>query len=447
MYPILKKNYMLLRQHGSSVVYPLLFGADGQELSSTYSYEKINKTASEILELCDGTRSEIMIAEHLAIKYGDSYDKIISFVENFLSQSVYRGIIEVSEQEKASNINISGSYDTIYPFNVQFELTKACQLRCLHCYNKSGQPRGVELKTDETKAVIDKLYEMGVKKIMLTGGEPTARQDLGEIAAYAASKFIGVSIASNGYGFTPSLIKRFRHLRNVVVQISIDGTESHHNLIRGRSDSYQRAVASIRNLVDNDVNVVVASTFNDINYQDMEAITKTVKDLGAKQITYSITINSGRAKENNLMNYLDPSDLLYQGNQMKKRYSDARFFVNINEISENGINKKITTCGRGDTQICIRENGDVSPCLQFEFVYGNLLKQEPYDIFHYTRVLKMRGHKEPNFEICNDCSQIYSCCGCAAMAYSLPREVCKWKRIYPSFVESLRDIEYTDKEI
>lgn len=85
--------------------------------------------------------------------------------------------------------------------------------------------------------------------------------------------------------------------------------------------------------------------------------------------------------------------------------------------------------------MCVRENGDVSPCIQFNLVYGNLLKQDTDDIFHYKRVLHLMNFKEPDLATCKDCPEVYSCGGCVALAYDIPMEICKWKKNHPEIIE------------
>lgn len=65
--------------------------------------------------------------------------------------------------------------------SVMFELTYRCSEACIHCYNigatrnneeRSGRAKLIELTLDEYKRVIDELYEQGLVKVCLTGGDP-----------------------------------------------------------------------------------------------------------------------------------------------------------------------------------------------------------------------------------------------------------------------------------
>lgn len=61
-----------------------------------------------------------------------------------------------------------------------------CNQKCLHCY-AAGQTLGQrpELTTDQWKALLEKLRRANIPQVTFTGGEPTLRQDLVELAEAA----------------------------------------------------------------------------------------------------------------------------------------------------------------------------------------------------------------------------------------------------------------------
>ena len=65
---------------------------------------------------------------------------------------------------------------------VVWNITKACNLRCAHCYaHATGPADENELSTVEGKRVIDDLAEFGVPVLLFSGGEPLVRKDLTEL--------------------------------------------------------------------------------------------------------------------------------------------------------------------------------------------------------------------------------------------------------------------------
>ena len=71
-------------------------------------------------------------------------------------------------------------------------LTYRCNNNCAHCYNARPRQQN-ELSTAEWKRILDKLWDIGVPHIVFTGGEPTLRDDLPELVAYAEKKGDGIN--------------------------------------------------------------------------------------------------------------------------------------------------------------------------------------------------------------------------------------------------------------
>jgi MoaA/NifB/PqqE/SkfB family radical SAM enzyme len=63
-------------------------------------------------------------------------------------------------------------------------LTRKCNFRCRGC-NVWSQQDTQELETEEVKRGLDILKELGVVDLVLSGGDPLLRKDIGEIIDYA----------------------------------------------------------------------------------------------------------------------------------------------------------------------------------------------------------------------------------------------------------------------
>jgi MoaA/NifB/PqqE/SkfB family radical SAM enzyme len=68
-------------------------------------------------------------------------------------------------------------------FNINWNVTRACNLRCKHCYYDAASPLPDELSTDEAFALIDDIAATFGDNVRVTlgGGEPLVRSDLFEI--------------------------------------------------------------------------------------------------------------------------------------------------------------------------------------------------------------------------------------------------------------------------
>lgn len=94
------------------------------------------------------------------------------------------------------------------------ELTYNCSEKCIHCYNpgasRSDQELGMrqinkELTLDEYKNIIDQLYEQGLVRVTLSGGDPFSKKDIWELIEYLFYKDIVFDIYTNGQGY---MVKR-----------------------------------------------------------------------------------------------------------------------------------------------------------------------------------------------------------------------------------------------
>src|ERR1700742_5144221 len=88
-------------------------------------------------------------------------------------------------------------------YYLRLSVTEVCNFRCAYCL-PNGQAKDADadfLRADEIARVTSAFADLGVGKVRLTGGEPTARKDIGElIARVAATPGVGkVAMTTNGW--------------------------------------------------------------------------------------------------------------------------------------------------------------------------------------------------------------------------------------------------------
>lgn len=125
-------------------------------------------------------------------------------------------------------------------------LTARCNLACKHCY-ASRPAWNSELDTSTLLRLIDEAYDLGVKYIHFTGGEPLLRKDIFDVLV-AASIWCDVSLFTN---LTPLDRKGAATLSSLEVYVytSLDGaSERTHELLRGPGtwDALMRGVALLK---------------------------------------------------------------------------------------------------------------------------------------------------------------------------------------------------------
>jgi AdoMet-dependent heme synthase len=158
------------------------------------------------------------------------------------------------------------------PVRAYYELTRACNLVCRHCFVSSSPKGAVGVTTDEHRSIIDQLVNNGVIDVRFTGGEPTQRKDWFDILSYAKDAGLVISLNTNGVYVDVNLItKQLAALNPHQVTISVDGNREHHDHIRGFG-SYERTMKSIEALCEAGVKLRINTVITRLNVQDVPEI-------------------------------------------------------------------------------------------------------------------------------------------------------------------------------
>jgi radical SAM protein with 4Fe4S-binding SPASM domain len=138
------------------------------------------------------------------------------------------------------------------PLDATLELTLACNLRCVHCYNfdrAAPQPklRGDELTPPELQRVIDELADAGTLYLSLTGGEALLHPHLDELVAHGARRGLVVRVKSNATLLTVERARRLAAAGAHAVDVSVYGARAQtHDAFTLAPGSFARTVEGTR---------------------------------------------------------------------------------------------------------------------------------------------------------------------------------------------------------
>ncbi|MFH0942484.1 MAG: radical SAM protein [Chloroflexota bacterium] len=180
---------------------------------------------------------------------------------------------------------------------VVWNYTRACNLRCLHCYaSATGEQSPGEMDTAEGKRFIDDLVDFGVPVLLFSGGEPLLRKDFFELAGYAREKGLRLTLSTNGTLITEKVAKRLKDLSFAEAGISLDGTEPLNDRFRGKKGAYRAALGGMRNCIAEGLRVSLRLTVTRLNYQEIPAIFQLTADEAIHRICFYHLAYSGRAE-------------------------------------------------------------------------------------------------------------------------------------------------------
>ncbi len=180
---------------------------------------------------------------------------------------------------------------------VVWNLTRACALSCVHCYNSSGpgeQPG--ELTDEEALRVMDGLSEAGVPAIIFSGGDPMMRPGILELMGYAAGKGMRAVLSTNGIAIDRKAAARIKAAGVSYVGVSLDGSAEVNDRLRGVNGAFNRALAGIRNCVDAGLTTGVRFTMSKKNAGELPFIFRLIEDEGVHRGYFSHLVYSGRGE-------------------------------------------------------------------------------------------------------------------------------------------------------
>ncbi len=156
---------------------------------------------------------------------------------------------------------------------VVWAVTRACNLRCVHCYaGAAGEPAPHELTTAEGITLLDDLARYGVPAVLFSGGEPLLRPDLFELLQHAQTLGLPATLSTNGTLITPQIADRLTECGLRYVGISLDGGRETHNKLRGAADAFDRALAGIKHCRRAGLKVGVRFTLHALNAGELDRI-------------------------------------------------------------------------------------------------------------------------------------------------------------------------------
>lgn len=285
--------------------------------------------------------------------------------------------------------------ETISAFYTSLEVTQRCNAKCKQCYN-GGERINNDPSIFDLENRINKLYDLGIRFIEISGGEPLIRNDLEDIVDIISKKRMMSCLLTNGY-YLPENINILNKLNQVC--ISLDGEKITHDKMRGLDYSYDKVIESLSILKSKKITTYVSMTISDENYKDINHVISVCKKFGAKPILTKV-IPTENALKNNLKLTKDINLL----EDYIKIYSDSikrpKFETNKKSIYYG--------CDKGRKGFAVTINGEVLPCIyNRKLIIGNILD---FNIETFNTIVNsLRAEKISKLSNCKKCDD--SQCG------------------------------------
>jgi len=178
---------------------------------------------------------------------------------------------------------------------VVWNVTKACNLRCVHCYAcATPGPADGELTFEEGVAVLDDLRKFNVPAVLISGGEPLVRPDILELIGYAQSIGHVCTLSTNGLLIDEPMADKLANLGLRYAGISLDGNQFRHDKLRGKQGAYKTTLAAIDNCRERGIKTGLRFTVHSLNSDDLDEIFDVCLEHGVARLCVYHLAYAGR---------------------------------------------------------------------------------------------------------------------------------------------------------
>jgi len=314
---------------------------------------------------------------------------------------------------------------------VSWNLTRACNLACSHCYLDAlqrGQKSSGELRTAVACGVIEQIADLAPgAMLVLSGGEPLLRRDLDTLVQHAATRGLAPVIGTNGTLLDERRAQRLKAVGAAGVGVSLDSaTPSFHDRLRGVPGAWEAALRGVRAARRAGMVVSLQATLFEENRSDLAALADVAESLGALALNFFFLVCTGRGVTQTDLTPAQYEETL--GSIVRLQRERPRLMIRARCApylrrmlglhggeTVNSYAQWSSACLAGRSYLRITPQGMVTPCPYIPEAVGDVTTTPLREIWERHPVLARLRAELPAGK-CGACDFRYSCGGCRARA-------------------------------
>jgi len=302
------------------------------------------------------------------------------------------------------------------PLAGTLELTRRCNLRCVHCYlgpqERVRRDASREMTTAQVLTTLDQMAAAGCLSLLITGGDPLLRRDFPEIYRHAKLAGLDVTVFTNGTPVTGRLVELFQDLPPRVVEITLYGaTAATYERITGVPGSFERCLAGIQRLLDGGIRLGLKTMLMTANSHELEAIERLAHSYGAKfrfDPVLNTCLDGGREPLGLRLDAGEVIRLEFASQERRQVWLD--FQCRYPEIPPSD---RLYQCGAGETGFHVDAFGNLQPCLMLPGLSYSL--QTGAFAEGWARMARMSATKAGDGNRCAACQRRPYCGYCPGL--------------------------------
>ncbi|WP_028584013.1 radical SAM/SPASM domain-containing protein [Desulfogranum mediterraneum] len=302
--------------------------------------------------------------------------------------------------------------------SMEIEFSRVCNFRCSYCYVEEEGTRAGELSRRELRELIRQARELGARKIIVLGGEPSIYPHLREMLSFIDAQGMAIELFTNGSGITPELASFLAEKQaRVALKLNSRDPEIQDRLAGrlGASALIQQALAALRGAgyPSRERFLAISTVICRQNIAELPALWQWLRREGIEPF-FEVITPQANALDNDWLG-VTPAEL-------------KTLFTALAELDQSQFGRSWTPqpplvgnrCMRHQVSCVVTASGEVMPCVGVTIPLGNIRQTPLGEILATSQVIAdLKNYRQTIKGECRDCEQAAECYGCRGAAYQL----------------------------
>jgi Fe-coproporphyrin III synthase len=300
-----------------------------------------------------------------------------------------------------------------------------CNCRCVMCDIWKANQTKKEISPEELSRHVREFKKLGVREIVLSGGEALMHSNLWRLCTILREQKIKITLLSTGLLLERNAAEIIENVQEVIV--SIDGSPAVHDRIRNIPSGFHKLVAGVQALkkLKPHFRVTARCVLQRLNYRDLINIIKTASETGIDQLSFlaadvsttafnhpedgtaanEISLNSDEALEferiveQSFLECKHEYESGFVAERPEKMRKIVRYYKAINGLGEFPT----ISCNAPWVSAVIESDGNVMPCF-FHKPYGSIYDQGFLETLNSRSAISFRKNLDVATDpICKKC--------------------------------------------
>lgn len=302
--------------------------------------------------------------------------------------------------------------------SIEIEFSRICNFRCSYCYVEEKTHCAKELSRAEIKDTILQAKELGARKIIILGGEPSIYPHLKEMIEFLTGEQLEIEMFTNGTGIDEELAAVLAdHRVRVALKLNSHNAEIQDRLA-GKKGAHAIMTRALTTLTEagypsRELFLAISTVICQQNIAELPAMWRWLRQQKIEPYFEVITPQA---------NALENSWLMVDGTALKALFEqlaaiDRDEFGRHWEPQPPLVGNK---CMRHQVSCLVTATGEVMPCVGVTIGLDNIRNNRLADILKDSEVINnLKNYRQMIKGECKTCEKAAECYGCRGAAYQL----------------------------